>query len=163
MDAHIYYVFLYFCGLDYIGILGMKVLIASDHAGFEMKSFLLSQNIPGVEWEDLGTYSSDSVDYPDFAHKLAAAVSADPNQYGVLICGTGNGMAMSANKHANVRAGLCWSKEIAALVRQHNNANILVMPARFIDCGTALDITNTFFSTDFEGGRHQRRVEKINL
>lgn len=146
-----------------IGILGMKVLIASDHAGFEMKAFLLSQNIPGVEWEDLGTYSSESVDYPDFAHKLASAVSADPNQYGVLICGTGNGMAMCANKHADVRAGLCWSTEIAALVRQHNNANILVMPARFIDKCTALDITNTFFTTGFEGGRHLRRVEKINL
>lgn len=141
----------------------MKVLIASDHAGYELKEQLKERFGSEFEFEDYGTHSTESVDYPDFAHKLAAQVAATPNQYGVLICGTGNGMAMTANKHADVRAGLCWSKEIAALIRQHNNANILVMPARFIPAETAFEIFSTFFSTDFEGGRHQRRIDKINL
>jgi len=140
----------------------MKVLIASDHAGFELKE-ALKKAFANFEWEDYGTFSTESVDYPDFAHKLATDVANTPNQYGVLICGTGNGMAMTANKHADIRAGLCWSKEIAALVRQHNNANILVMPARFIPFETAAEIVETFFSTEFEGGRHQRRIDKINL
>ena len=141
----------------------MKVLIASDHAGYELKEALKEAFAQDIEWEDYGTFSTESVDYPDFAHKLAADVANGSYQYGVLICGTGNGMAMSANKHAGIRAGLCWSKEIAALVRQHNDANILVLPARFIPLETASDIVKTFFSTDFEGGRHQRRIDKINL
>ena len=154
---------MYFCGLNILGILGMKVLIASDHAGYELKEALKEAFANDFEWVDYGTFSTESVDYPDFAHKLAADVANGSYQYGVLICGTGNGMAMSANKHAGIRAGLCWSKEIAALVRQHNNANILVMPARFIPFETASEIVKTFFSTDFEGGRHQRRIDKINL
>ena len=154
---------MYFCGLNILGILGMKVLIASDHAGYELKEALKEAFAQDIEWEDYGTFSTESVDYPDFAHKLAADVANGSYQYGVLICGTGNGMAMSANKHAGIRAGLCWSKEIAALVRQHNDANILVLPARFIPFETASDIVKTFFSTDFEGGRHQRRIDKINL
>lgn len=141
----------------------MKVFIASDHAGYELKEQLKERFGSDFEFEDYGTYSTESVDYPDFAHKLAVQVASTPNQYGVLICGTGNGMAMTANKHADVRAGLCWSKEIAALIRQHNNANILVMPARFIPAETAFEIFSTFFSTEFEGGRHQRRIDKINL
>ncbi|MBQ2176787.1 MAG: ribose 5-phosphate isomerase B [Alphaproteobacteria bacterium] len=141
----------------------MKVLIASDHAGYELKEALKEAFANDFEWVDYGTFSTESVDYPDFAHKLATDVANGSYQYGVLICGTGNGMAMSANKHAGIRAGLCWSKEIAALVRQHNNANILVMPARFIPFETASEIVKTFFSTDFEGGRHQRRIDKINL
>ena len=141
----------------------MKVLIASDHAGYELKEALKEAFANDFEWVDYGTFSTESVDYPDFAHKLSADVANGSYQYGVLICGTGNGMAMSANKHADIRAGLCWSKEIAALVRQHNNANILVMPARFIPFETASEIVKTFFSTDFEGGRHQRRIDKINL
>lgn len=141
----------------------MKVLIASDHAGYELKEALKEAFAQDFEWVDYGTFSTESVDYPDFAHKLAADVANGSYQYGVLICGTGNGMAMSANKHAGIRAGLCWSKEIAALVRQHNDANILVLPARFIPFETAADIVKTFFSTDFEGGRHQRRIDKINL
>lgn len=141
----------------------MKVLIASDHAGYELKEALKEAFAQDFEWVDYGTFSTESVDYPDFAHKLATDVANGSYQYGVLICGTGNGMAMSANKHAGIRAGLCWSKEIAALVRQHNNANILVMPARFIPFETASEIVKTFFSTDFEGGRHQRRIDKINL
>lgn len=141
----------------------MKVVIASDHAGFQLKEQIKRQFANKFEFEDLGTYSEESVDYPDFAHPLAEKVSQDSNLFGVLICGTGNGMIMTANKHANVRAGLCWSPEIAALARQHNNANVLVMPARFIPCDTAFAIFDTFFNTDFEGGRHQRRVDKINL
>lgn len=141
----------------------MKVLIASDHAGYELKEALKEAFAQDFEWVDYGTFSTESVDYPDFAHKVATDVANGSYQYGVLICGTGNGMAMSANKHAGIRAGLCWSKEIAALVRQHNNANILVMPARFIPFETASEIVKTFFSTDFEGGRHQRRIDKINL
>jgi len=141
----------------------MKVVIASDHAGFELKEQIKKQFSGEYEFEDLGTYSDESVDYPDFAHPLAEKVAQDSSLFGVLICGTGNGMIMTANKHANVRAGLCWDPEIAALARLHNNANILVMPARFISPETAFSIFNTFFSTDFEGGRHQRRVEKINL
>lgn len=140
----------------------MKVFIASDHAGFDLKESLKKRFADKFEFEDFGAFSTESVDYPDFAHKLAQSV-LDKNQYGVLICGTGNGMAMTANKHAGIRAGLCWSKEIAALIRQHNNANILVMPARFIPEQTAFEILETFFATEFEGGRHQRRVEKINL
>ena len=141
----------------------MKVLIASDHAGYELKEALKEAFANDFEWVDYGTFSTESVDYPDFAHKVATDVANGSYQYGVLICGTGNGMAMSANKHAGIRAGLCWSKEIAALVRQHNNANILVMPARFIPFETASEIVKTFFSTAFEGGRHQRRIDKINL
>lgn len=141
----------------------MKVLIASDHAGYELKEQIKVHFNQDFEFEDLGTNSLESVDYPDFAHKLAERVVKDSNQYGVLICGTGNGMAMTANKHEGVRAGLCWSKEIATLIRQHNNANILVMPARFIPNATAFEIFDTFFHTDFEGGRHQRRIDKINL
>lgn len=141
----------------------MKVIIASDHAGFELKEKIKEEFSNLFEFEDLGTYSTDSVDYPDFAHPLAAKVAENPSLFGILICGTGNGMIMTANKHANVRAGLCWSPEIAALARQHNNANVLVMPARFISAETAFEIVRTFFNTDFEGGRHERRVGKINL
>lgn len=140
----------------------MKVFIASDHAGFDLKESLKKRFADKFEFEDFGAFSTESVDYPEFAHKLAQNV-LDTNQYGVLICGTGNGMAMTANKHAGIRAGLCWNKDIAALIRQHNDANILVMPARFIPEETAFEILETFFATEFEGGRHQRRVEKINL
>ena len=115
------------------------------------------------EFEDFGTFSNDSVDYPDFAHPLAEKISKSEDSFGILLCGTGNGMAMTANKHANVRAALCWSAQIAALARQHNNANIIVLPARFISVSEAFQIVNTFFNSAFEGGRHQRRIEKINL
>ena len=136
---------------------------ASDHAGFELKAFLMEyMRQKGYEVKDFGTYSSESCDYPDFAHPLASAVESG-ECIGFAICGTGNGMSMTANKHANVRAGLCWSADIAALARQHNNANVLVLPARFIPAETAFDIVDTFFHTGFEGGRHMRRVEKINL
>ena len=141
----------------------MKVHIASDHAGYELKEAVKQHFSNGFEWEDHGTFSTESVDYPDFAHPLADAVSKDDTARGILICGTGNGVAITANKHANVRAALCWNHDIAALARQHNNANVLALPARFIDQATAFDLIATFFDTPFEGGRHERRVQKINL
>lgn len=141
----------------------MKLVIASDHAGYDLKEFL-KVNIKNVEeWTDCGTYSSESVDYPDFAHKLASIVSANPEQKAILICGSGNGVAITANKHPHVRAALCWCEDIASLAVQHNNANVLVLPARFISQEKALKIVTAFFSASFEGGRHQKRVEKINL
>jgi len=138
------------------------IKIASDHAGFELKKFLISY-FNNVEWEDCGCIDLSSVDYPDFAHPVAEYISKHPNEKGILICGSGNGMQMAANKHPNVRAALCWSKEIAALARSHNNANILVLPARFISQIEAVEIISAFFETSFEGGRHEKRVEKINL
>lgn len=141
----------------------MKIIIASDHAGYELKESIIRHFANEFEWENMGTYSSESVDYPDFAHPLAEKISNGENKYGILICGTGNGIGMTANKHANVRAALCWNVDIAALARQHNDANILVLPARFIAEEDAFKVVETFFSTEFEGGRHQRRVEKINI
>ena len=141
----------------------MKIIIASDHAGYELKEQIVKQFHTEYEWENLGTFSSESVDYPDYAHPLAEKVAAGEYQYGILICGTGNGIGMTANKHAGIRAAICWNKEIAALARQHNDANILVLPARFISTEDAFEVVRTFFSTAFEGGRHQRRVEKINI
>jgi len=140
----------------------MNILIASDHAGFELKQFIIT-NFKNMDWEDCGCFDLISVDYPDFAHPLATYISEHPDEKGILICGSGNGMQMAANKHPNVRAALCWSKEIATLARAHNDANILVLPARFISHTEAVVIIDTFFETSFEGGRHAGRVEKINL
>ena len=137
--------------------------IASDHAGFELKEkvikFLSSKNI---DTKDFGTYSSDSVDYPDFAHKVGSAINKGEYKRGIVICGSGNGVQMTVNKYPRVRCALCWNEEIASLARQHNDANILSLPARFIPEELALKIVDIFLNTDFEGGRHQRRVEKIN-
>lgn len=137
--------------------------IASDHAGFELKGkvikFLSSKNI---DTKDFGTYSSDSVDYPDFAHKVGSAINKGEYKRGIVICGSGNGVQMTVNKYPGVRCALCWNEEIASLARQHNDANILSLPARFIPEELALKIVDIFLNTDFEGGRHQRRVEKIN-
>lgn len=141
----------------------MKIIIASDHAGYELKEKLITHFNKEFEWINNGPFSSESVDYPDYAHPLAEAVARGEYEFGILICGTGNGIGMTANKHVNVRAALCWIPEIAALARQHNNANILVMPARFISDDLAFEIVKTFFSTEFEGGRHLRRVQKINI
>ena len=140
----------------------MKIAIACDHAGFEMKEHvkaLLSSG--GNDVNDLGTYSTDSVDYPDFAHKLAIEVESGAATLGFLLCGSGNGVCITANKHKGVRAALAWNAEIAALARQHNDANVLCIPARFISTDDADKIVRTFLDTQFEGGRHQRRVEKI--
>ncbi|MCF0212112.1 MAG: ribose 5-phosphate isomerase B [Bacteroidales bacterium] len=137
--------------------------MACDHAGFELKqkvkAYLESK---GFEVKDFGTYSTDSCDYPDYAHQLGAAIEKGDYKRGIVICGSGNGVQMTANKYPHVRCALCWIEEIAALARQHNDANVLSMPARFIDEATAMQIVEAFISTPFEGGRHQRRVEKIS-
>lgn len=141
----------------------MKIYIGSDHAGFELKSAIKSRFSEGNDFEDFGAFSSESVDYPDFAHKVAERVSGEDGSFGILICGTGNGMAITANKHRGVRAALCWSPEISALARQHNNANILVLPARFISEETAFKTVESFFEAGFDGGRHQKRIDKIDI
>ncbi len=137
--------------------------IASDHAGYELKEkvkqFLLSKNI---ETKDFGTFSSESVDYPDYAHKVGAAINRNEYKRGIVICGSGNGVQMTVNKYPGVRCALCWNEEIASLARQHNDANILSLPARFIPEELALRIVDIFLNIGFEGGRHQRRVEKIS-
>ncbi len=141
---------------------GKKVAMCSDHAGYELKSiiegYLESQN---VDFEDFGTNSADSCDYPDFAHPCADAVERGVCYPGIAMCGSGNGISMTLNKHQGVRAALCWTVELAKLARQHNDANVLVLPARFIEPVLALDIVDAFLNTEFEGGRHVRRVEKI--
>ena len=134
-----------------------KLGMACDHAGYDMKEFLVGYlSSKGYEMVDFGTHSEESIDYPDFGHALAADV-----EQGVGLCGSGEGMAMTLNKHQGIRAGLCWSEEIAGLIRQHNDANVVVLPARFISNDEAIAIVDKFLSTDFEGGRHVRRVEKI--
>ncbi len=141
----------------------MKIAIGGDHAGFTYKEEIkkmLAEN--GHEVTDFGPYSEVSVDYPDFAHPLAISVEKGENELGILICGSGNGVAITANKHQGVRAALCWLDELGALARQHNNANVLCLPARFISPDLAKQITNTFLSTPFEGGRHENRVNKIS-
>lgn len=140
----------------------MTIGLCCDHAGYELKEFVKKwlEN-KGMSYKDFGTNSTDSCDYPDFAHPLASAVEKGDFPFGIAICGTGNGMCMALNKHRGIRAGLCWSAEIAKFARLHNNANILSMPARFISEKEAEEILTAFFSTDFEGGRHQRRIDKI--
>lgn len=140
----------------------IPVALCSDHAGFEMKQAVadyLKQQ--GIAYKDFGTYSTDSCDYPDFAHPCAEAVESGACYPGIAICGSGEGISMTLNKHQGIRAALCWLPEIAALSRQHNDANVLSMPGRFITAEQALEIVKTFLSTSFEGGRHQRRIDKI--
>lgn len=136
--------------------------ICSDHAGFELKSYIIEllEN-KGLSVEDFGTYSSDSCDYPDFAHPCASALEDGVLSRGIAICGTGNGIAMTMNKHQGIRAALCWAPELAALAREHNDANVLVLPARFISKNLASEIMDTFLASKFEGGRHERRIAKI--
>jgi len=141
----------------------MNISIGCDHAGFEykeaIKNLLLQQ---GYHVTDHGTFNTESVDYPDFAHKVAADAETQQNTFGILICGSGNGVCMAANKHRGVRAALCWNVELGKLARQHNNANVLCLPARFIHLSTAQEITMAFLNEAFEGGRHLNRVNKIN-
>jgi ribose 5-phosphate isomerase B len=140
----------------------MKVLIAADHAGFELKEKLESVlRARGIEVDDLGTNSADSTDYADYAHPLAQQISSGKAERGILTCGTGLGMSYTANRYPNVRAAVAWSTEIAALARQHNDANVLVLPARFLSDEDAVKIVDTWLDTPFEGGRHERRIEKI--
>ena len=141
----------------------MTLALGSDHAGFDLKQVLLRHlQGAGHAVRDFGTYSADSVDYPDFAHPVAAAVAAGEAGLGLLVCGSANGVCITANKHAGVRAAIAWLPELAALARQHNDANILCLPARYLSEQQGLDITDVFLTTDFEGGRHQNRVGKIN-
>ena len=141
----------------------MKISIGNDHAGPEYKKAIVEMlKAKGYEVTNYGTDSADSVDYPDFAHAVANDISEAKADFGIIICGSGNGIAMAANKHEKVRAALCWMKEIAALARQHNNANIISIPARYTSIPQAVEMVDTFLNTEFEGGRHQTRVDKIS-
>ena len=141
----------------------ISVGFACDHAGYQMKEMLVEYLMgEGYAITDFGTMSEDSCDYPDYAHKLAAAVADGVCNVGIALCGSGNGISMTLNKHRNIRAALCWQAELAKLARNHNDANICSIPARFIDNQTAVQIVNTFLNEEFEGGRHQRRIDKIN-
>ena len=142
--------------------LALPVAIGSDHAGFEYKEDVISfLDGKSVVWKDFGTFSADSVDYPDFAHPVANAVENGEASFGILICGSANGVAITANKHQGIRAAVCWEDEIAELARKHNNANIICIPARFVREGLAEEMIERFMHTDFEGGRHKTRVDKI--
>lgn len=140
----------------------MKIAFASDHAGFSLKQHLMDfVTSRGIEVKDFGTYSEDSCDYPDFAHPAANAVEAGECDLGICMCGSGNGIQMTLNKHQGIRAALCWLPELASLAKEHNNANILVLPARFISPEDAEKIVDAYLNASFEGGRHQRRIDKI--
>jgi ribose 5-phosphate isomerase B len=142
----------------------MNISIGNDHAGtyykFKIVEYLKSKNI---EVTNHGTNTDSSVDYPDFVHPVAKDVESQKSTYGILICGTANGVAMTANKYSSIRAGICWTNEIVSLIRQHNNANILCIPARFTEIEEVLEMIDTFLNTEFEGGRHQNRINKIQI
>lgn len=139
----------------------LSIAIGADHAGYPYKQALLQHLAARHEMVDFGTHGPASVDYPDFAHPVAQAVASGQCAFGILVCGSGNGVAITANKHPQVRAALCWNEEIAQLARQHNNANIICLPARFVSPTEAVQMAQAFLQTDFEGGRHQQRVQKI--
>jgi len=140
----------------------MTIAIGCDHAGFPYKDGLVAMlQAQGHMVQDFGTHSLDSVDYPDFAHAVALAVEGGEAALGVLLCGSGNGVAITANKHQGIRCAICWTEELAALARQHNNANVIALPARFVPEILAQAMVRIFISTEFEGGRHSRRVDKI--
>jgi ribose 5-phosphate isomerase B len=139
---------------------GLKIAIGADHAGFDYKQ-ALQEALPPAGLKDFGTYSDTSADYPDFAHPVASAVESGEFDLGILVCGSANGVAITANKHQGIRAAICWNEELAQLARMHNNANIICIPARFITIDEARKIVDTFLNTDFEGGRHATRVGKI--
>jgi ribose 5-phosphate isomerase B len=143
----------------------MKLIpIGADHAGFQLKELIRQYLLDvGYEVKDFGCFSEESIDYPDYAHPVSEMVQENEGMRGILICGSGNGINMTANKHAGIRSALCWKKEIAELARLHNNANIIALPARFISYEEAREMVEVFLTTDFEGGRHQKRVEKIAL
>ena len=144
-------------------IMLQPIAIGCDHAGFTFKESIKSWlEKKGLRVVDFGTSSEQSVDYPDFVHPVCKAIEIGEAEIGILLCGTANGVAMTANKHAKIRAGLCWENEIAALTRKHNDANIICIPARFVSLDLSLQMIETFMSTEFEGGRHQNRVDKIS-
>ena len=141
----------------------MRISIGNDHAGVEYKNYIREYLlVKNIEVNNYGTDSLDSVDYPDFAHPVSKDINKKKSDLGILICGSGNGVCMTANKYENVRAALCWNKELAILSKSHNNANIVCIPARFIEKEEALEIIKKFISEEFEGGRHERRVNKIS-
>jgi len=144
--------------------MSISISIGSDHAGFELKKqiidYLKSKSFIVI---DKGCFSEERADYPDFAHHTAESVNTKESEFGILMCGSGNGINMTANKHKGIRAALCWTSEIAAMARQHNDANVLVLPARYITISEALKCVDVFLSEKFEGGRHQERIEKIDL
>jgi ribose 5-phosphate isomerase B len=136
--------------------------IGCDHAGFQTKQAIIEHLLnKGYEVKDYGCFSEDSIDYPDYAHPVAEHIENNPGTLGILLCGSGNGISMTANKHQEIRSALCWKKEIAELARQHNDANIITLPARFITTEEAIEMVDTFLNTPFEGGRHANRVGKI--
>jgi len=139
-----------------------KVGLAADHAGYELKEFI-KEFLQGrnIEYIDFGCNSKDSTDYPDYAHPMASAVENGQVDFGISVCGSGNGINMTANKHQGIRAALCWNSEISGLARSHNNANVCSLPARYISKEEAIDILSSFIDTEFEGGRHQKRIDKI--
>ena len=139
----------------------MKIAIASDHAGYELKR-QLKEFFVKISFIDVGTFSEESVDYPDYAHKAIEQYNQGNCEKVILICGSGNGIQMTANKYKNIRCGLCWDPEIAQLARSHNNVNVIAMPARYISFNTAKEIVQAFLETPFKGGRHQKRIDKIN-
>jgi len=142
----------------------MIIPIGCDHAGYKLKQKIVAYlTEKGFELKDFGCYSEDSIDYADYAHPVARYIEENAGTKGILICGSGNGISMTANKHQGIRAALCWSSEIAKLAREHNDANIISMPARFITEQLALEMVDIFFSTDFEGGRHQNRIDKMKV
>ncbi len=142
--------------------LSKPIAVGADHAGYEYKTIVIDLlQSKGLKVEDFGTTSPDSVDYPDFAHPVAHAVERGEAGFGILVCGSGNGVAITANKHAGIRAALCWNEEVAKLARRHNNANILCIPERFVSSIVAEDMVIAFLTTFFEGGRHEKRVAKI--
>lgn len=142
--------------------LSKPIAVGADHAGFEYKAMIVEMlQGKGLEVKDFGTHNKDSVDYPDFAHPVANAVESGEAACGILICGSANGVAITANKHQGIRAAICWTNNVAMLARQHNNANIICLPARFIAPPAAEEMVNIFLSTDFEGGRHEARVAKM--
>lgn len=139
-----------------------KIAIGGDHAGFDYKAELITYlTEKGYEVNDFGPYSNASCDYADFAHPLSSAIESKKYTFGILLCGSANGVAITANKHQGIRAGLAWNAEVSSLIRQHNDANVLCIPARFVTLEEAIEITNVFLTTEFEGGRHQLRVNKI--
>ncbi len=141
----------------------MKISIGCDHAGYEYKQQIcLWLEKHGMKVTDHGTFSPDSVDYPDFVHPVGSDIDNSRVDYGIVICGSGNGAAITANKHLSVRCALCWNEELAKLARMHNNANVISIPARFVSIEIAIEMIRSFLNTPFEGGRHQRRVEKIS-
>jgi ribose 5-phosphate isomerase B len=143
--------------------LNKRIAIGSDHAGFKMKEYLITNlENEGYHFQDFGTDSEESVDYPDYIHPLAKAIDEGSLEKGIILCGTANGVAMTANKYRKVRAAVCWNEIVVVFSRKHNDANVLALPARFISCEEALNLVRLFFTTEFEGGRHERRVQKIS-